>query len=136
MTIEVSIETALFTRMAALVLSPAMPVAWPNVDFSPVLSGYLMVTHLANGARRAFIGSAGHHQRLGILQVSVFAPLNKGASPATEIAGKVAEHFPCDLKLPSGDVSVRITKAPDIMQAMRNDSFWHVPVRVSYECWA
>lgn len=136
MTIEGSIEAALFTRVASLVLSTAMPVAWPNLSFEPILTGYLMVTHLPNGNRRMFIGSGEPHQRLGLLQVSVFAPKNKGPTPATEMAGKVAEHFPCDLKLVSGDVSLRITKAPDVIQAMANDPFWHVPVRISYECWA
>lgn len=136
MTIETNIETALFARAAALILSPAWPVAWPNNTFTPVVTGYLAVNHLPNGARRVFIGSAGPHHRLGLLQVSVFAPLNKGASPATEIAGKVAEHFPCDIKLRSGPVAVRVTQAPEIMAAMRNDQFWHVPVRISYECWA
>jgi hypothetical protein len=135
-TIQFSIEAALFARVAALVLSPALPVAWPNVAFTKPVGGYLRVTHVPNIARRLFIGSTDPHQRLGLLQVDVFAPLNKGASTATEIAGKVAEHFPCDFRMISDGVTARVTKAPDVAQAMADDTHWMVPVMVRYEVFA
>lgn len=135
-TIQGSIEAALFARVASLALSPAIPVAWPNVSFTPPTAGYLRVTHVPNIARRLFLGSTDPHQRLGLLQVDAFTPLNKGASAATEIAGMVAEHFPADLKMTSGTVTVRVTKAPDVAQAIADDAFWFVPVTVSYEAYA
>lgn len=136
MTIPAQIEAALFDRVASLVLSPALPVAWPNMSFAPVLTGYLAVTHLPTINRRRLIGSGEPHQRLGLLQVSVFAQINKGSSAATEIAGKIAEHFPADLSMINDGLAVRVTQTADVMQALRNDPFWHVPVRISYECWA
>ena len=133
MTVQTSIEAALFARAAGLVLSPALPVSWPNIAFTPVLTGYLSITHLPNVSRRLFLGSGDPHQRLGLLQVSVFTKLNAGASAATEIAGKVAEWFPTDHEMTSGGITVHVTKAPDVIQALRQDPFWHVPVRISYE---
>lgn len=135
-TIQSQIEAALFSRVASMALSPAMPIAWPNVSYSPPTTGYIRVTHVPNIARRLFLGSTDPHQRLGLLQVDAFTPLNKGASAATEIAGKVAEHFPADLKMTSGTVTVRVTKAPDVSQAIADDAFWFVPVTVSYEVFA
>jgi len=97
-TIQSSIEAALFARAASFLLSPTLPFAWLNVSFTKPIGGYLRVTHVPNIARRLFLGSGDPHQRLGLLQVGVFQPLNKDASQATEIAGKVAEHFACELK--------------------------------------
>ncbi|TPL06684.1 DUF4128 domain-containing protein [Mesorhizobium sp. B2-4-11] len=133
-TIETSTEAALFARVAALVLSPVLPIAWPNVAFTKPAGGYLRVTHVPNTNRRLFLGSNDPHQRMGLLQVDVFKPLNMGASTATEIAGLVAAHFPCDLRLTSGGVTVRVTKAPDVSQAIADDTHWLVPVTVRYTC--
>lgn len=132
-TIQSSIETALFARVASLVLSPALPVAWPNLAYDPPTTGYLRVTHVPNVARRIFLNGSDPHQRLGLLQLDVFQPLNKSAATATELAGKVAEYFPCDLKMVSGAVTVRIAKAPDVAQAIADDAFWFVPVTCQYE---
>ena len=132
-TIETSIWMALKARVSTLVLSPVLPVSWPNESFTPPAAGYLRVTHVPNIANRLFIGSAAANQRLGLLQVSVFAKLNQDATIATEIAGLVAAHFPADLKMTSGGVTVRVTKAPDVAQALRDDPHWHVPVTVRYE---
>ena len=132
-TVEGHIEAAVFARVAALSLSPAMPVAWPNAAFNPPPAGYLRVSHIPNINRRLFIGSDGPHQRLGLLQISVFVPLNEGASKATEIADAVAAHFPPDLRMRSGGVTVRVERAPEIAQGMPDDTYWHVPVVVRYQ---
>ncbi|MGI8389298.1 phage tail terminator-like protein [Brucella anthropi] len=59
-----------------------------------------------------------------------------GATKSTENAGKVAEHFPTDLKLPKDGLSVRITKAPDIAQGFSDETHWQVPLTISYDCFA
>ena len=134
--IEESIEAAVFTRAAGLLTLAALPVSWPNVAFSPPSNGrYLRVSLLPNVTQRLFINSA-THRRPGILQISVVVPLNVGASAATRIAGQVAEHFPMDLRVTSGGVSVRVTKAPDIAPAIKEDAAWIVPVSVSFQAFA
>lgn len=135
-TIESSLEAALFARVAALALSPALPVAWPNVSFNPPATGYMRVTHLPNANRRLFLGSNDPHQRLGLLQLSVFAPKNGGASTATEIAGKVAAHFPADLPMRRDGITVKVAKAPDVAPAFAEDTHWHVPVTIAYQAFA
>lgn len=103
------------------------------MSFTAPLSGrYLRVSHLPNQTQRLFINSA-TNRRPGILQISVVVPLNVGASAATRVAGQVAEHFSMDLRMTSGGVSVRITKAPDIAPALKEDAAWIVPVSVSFE---
>ncbi len=133
---ESTIEGALFSRVAALLLSPALPVAWPNVSFAKPAGGYLRVTHIPNTSRRLFLASNAPHQRLGLVQVDVFVPKNQGASGATEIAGQVAQHFPADLPMRADGLTVRVTKAPDIGPALADDTHWQVPVTIRYEAFA
>lgn len=135
-TIEASIEAALFARAATLDLEPTPPIAWSNVDFEKPAGAYLRITHIPNSNRRLFLKGSDPHQRMGLLQIDAFTPKNKGSSAATEMAGKIAEHFAADLYLRSGSIAVRITKAPDIGPAFADDTHWQVPVTIHYETYA
>jgi hypothetical protein len=136
MAILIDIETALLARVAALILSPALPVAWPNVAFTKPSGGYLRVNHVPNTSRRIMIGSSEPHMRRGILQVDVFRPKNEGTALATALADQIAAWFPADMRLGAGGVTVRVTKASDAAIAVADDTHWQVPVTVSYECFA
>jgi hypothetical protein len=135
MTIEEKIEAALGTRVASLVLSPALAVAWPNNVFPSALP-YLRVDFFRNRNERISIKGSNPHRRLGILQVTVVTALNAGPSVATGIAGRVAEHFPADLVLDYDGISVRIEAAPDVLSAVKEDASWDTPVSIRYECFA
>lgn len=129
-TIEANIQAALFARVAALTLSPAHPVAWPNLSFTaPADRRYLRVSHLPNSTDRLFVGSSDPHQHQGILQVVVCAPLNKGEAAVMEIAGLVADHFPPDLLMADG---VRVSKRADIATALIEDTEIQIPVSIRY----
>lgn len=119
-----------------LALSPVLPIAWPNLSFTKPTGGYLRVTHVPNMNRRLFIGSTGPHQRLGLLQIDVFGKKNENIAVTGEVAGKVAAHFPADLKMRFGDMTVRVTAAPTVAQPMDDDTHVLVPVTVPYECFA
>jgi hypothetical protein len=135
MTIEEKIQRALGSRVAALVLSPPLTVAWPNNVLAPE-PPYLRVDYFPNRNQRIVIKGSGPHRRLGILQLTVVSPLNVGPDPSLSIAGRVAEHFPADMVLHYDGVSVRIIKAPDILPASKEAASWDVPVSVEYECFA
>lgn len=135
-TVETSTWLALKGRVASLVLSPALPIAWPNEAFSPPSGAYLRATWVPNITRRILIGSAGPHQRLSLLQIDVFRPLDEPAAIALEIAGQVAAHFPTDLRMKSYDVTARVTEAPLVAQPIPNDTHLQVPVTVQIEVFA
>lgn len=149
MAIQEAIEAALFQRAASLQALTGLPISWPNMPFSPpqvdgvdangkaikVAGPYLRVEHIPNRSDRLFINSA-VHQRQGLLQITIVTPQNRQAVIATRIADQVSAHFPMDLKLPAGSFMLRITKAPDIAPAMKDDPSWVVPVTVSYEAFA
>lgn len=134
--IETSIWLALKARVQTLVLSPALPVSWPNESFTKPLTGYLRVTHVPNLNRRLFLAGSDPHQRLGLLQVDVFAKKNQPVAVAVEIAGQIAAHFPADLRMPYGDLLVRVTAAPTVAQPMDDDTHLLVPVTVPIETFA
>ena len=135
--VEASIQAALFARATSLVLSPAHPVAWPNVNFTPPANRRnLRFTHMPNTTERTYIGSREPHLHQGILQIMVVAPLNSGEAGPRAIAAAVADHFPTDLRLTSGGVTVRITKRPDIAAALATDTELQIPVSIRYEAYA
>ena len=131
--IETSIWLALKARVQSLVLSPALPVAWPNESFNASLSSYLRVTWIPNINRRLFLSGSDPHQRLSLLQIDVFERKNQNAAVAIEIAGQVAAHFPADLRMTAYGVTARVTKAPEIAQPSPDDTHLLVPVTVSIE---
>jgi len=136
-TVEGSILQALFARVSSLVLSPALPVAWPNVTFVPPANQkFLRVQFVPNINNRVLIDSDGPHQRLGLLQISVQWPKGLGEAQPRELAGKVAEHFPTDLRLTADGLQVRVTKAADVADLIVEDARIQIPVMVAWECWA
>ncbi|MER8806028.1 DUF4128 domain-containing protein [Mesorhizobium australicum] len=134
--IETSIWLALKGRVQSLILSPALPIAWPNEGFTKPTTGYLRVTHVPNINRRLFIGSTEPHQRIGLLQIDVFAKKNQDASVSAAIAGQIGASFPTDLRIRYGGITVRVNKAPDVAQAIADDTHWLTPVTIAYEVFA
>jgi hypothetical protein len=134
-TIEERIEAALIDRVRALILSPALPLAWPNNVAEPP-PPYLRIDFFRNRNERIAIKGSLPHRRLGILQITVVTPLNAGPSNATSIAGRVAEHFPADLVLDYDGVSVRIEAAPDVLSGSKEDASYDVITSIRYECFA
>lgn len=134
--IETALWLALRARVETLVLSPALPVAWPNESFTKPSGGYLRVTWVPNMNRRVFLRGSDPHQRLSLLQIDVFAKKNENAAVAIEIAGKVAAHFPADLKMSAYGVTARVTKAPEVAQPIDDATHVMVPVTISIEAFA
>ncbi|MGO4840899.1 phage tail terminator-like protein, partial [Rhizobiaceae sp. 2RAB30] len=130
-----NIEAALFARISSLVLDPAIPIVWPNSNAAPAET-YLRVSYVPNAANRVFIDRDGPHQRSGVLQVAVLTPKNSGSASTTEVAGKVAAHFPADLPMTSGGLTARVTRAADVIAAPADETHWQVRVSVPYETYA
>ena len=133
LTIEERIESALFTYAAVITTEAAPPKVWPNSTYIPT-DLYLRIEQLPNRNERLYMKGTNPHLRQGILQITVVSPLNVGPSPATRVAGQVAENFPTDLALYSYGVKVTIQEAPSVGQAFPNDATWVVPISVRYEC--
>lgn len=143
-TIETSIWMALKGRVQLLSLTPAHTFIWP-AEVKPLPAGRAIeVVHLPNRSNRLMIRSAGKHQYQGILQLNILKVPSEaiaGTDPEAverEVAGKIAEHFPCDLEVSFEGVTVRVTKRPDVMRGMLDGARnrWMTPVSIPYECFA
>lgn len=134
--IETALWLAIRARVEALVLTPALPIAWPNESFAKPSGGYLRVTWVPNMNRRVFLRGSDPHQRLSLLQIDVFAQKNQNAAVAIEIAGKVAAHFPADLKMSAHGIAARVTKAPEVAQPIDDTTHLMVPVTMSIEAFS
>ncbi|WP_417702363.1 DUF4128 domain-containing protein [Pseudophaeobacter sp.] len=135
-TTEGRIFAALMTRAGGL-SALGLPIAWPNVDFTPPENQkYLRVQFVPNVTQRQWIASDGVHRYLGLLQVSVFWPKGQyeGELRPREIAGQVAAHFPCDHQMTEDDVTVRVMERPTVADMLPEDSRVHIPVTIQWEC--
>lgn len=129
------IMEALFARIAAF--NTMLPIAWPNDTFTPPSNHrYLRVGYFPNTRNRRLIDSDGPHQQQGILQVSVYWTKGAGEAEPRAVADAIAAWFPCDLKLYSGSLKVRITKTPDVRDMITEDAAVQIPVIIEFECWA
>lgn len=137
-TVPEAIMEALFARLAALVLAPAHPVAWPNLTFTKPSSNRFLEARFVPNTNDRFGVDRGPHAYMGFLQVNIRDKLNTGAR-VTSIAGIVAAHFPADLALfHDFGIKVRITKDPDVgdMMIETNSPGVMIPVLIPYECLA
>ena len=130
-TFEAKAWLALRTRLTSLALTPVLPIAWPNEVFTPPAGGYLRVTYAPNVVVRQYTNSRVSY-RPGIFLVNVVSKLNQNMAVAIEIAGKVAAHFPQDLRMSYQDVTLYVEKEPDVRQPLITESFVEVPVVVWY----
>ncbi|KQS55902.1 hypothetical protein ASG17_07580 [Brevundimonas sp. Leaf363] len=93
--------------------SPAMPVAMPDVSFTPPVDGkgkpkpYLRVSLFPNAPFWAALAVGRVDQ--GLLQVTVVWPKLKGNIKPIAAAGQVIAHFPKGLVLSEGATRVKIS---------------------------
>lgn len=132
--VETAIWMALKGRVETLSLSPSVPVVYPKQD-APASGKYIEVADLPNRTSRLSLGSADPHRRPGILQLTLNSPVSpkQAFEVDKQTAALIAAHFPADLKLTHEDVTVHVTKAPDVAQSYRVNAYWLTPVSVYYE---
>lgn len=136
MPVEAAITDALFGRLRALTISPAHPIAWPNVAFTPPSSDkWLRVNQFPTVETRFAVADTGSVELRGFIQVDVFGPLNKGVTTQQAVAASVARHFRVPRRLFSGTTRIEITSAR-VDPGMTSDSRWMIPVTINYRAFA
>lgn len=132
--IESQIAEALFQRLTALVLNPALPIAMPNVAFpkagddKPDL--YLRASLLRAPTRT--VGIAAWDEHTGILQVDVVYGLQNGELKPLQVADSVADWFKRGTRLVNGLVQVDVYESPSIASAVPDGTYSAIPVSVRY----
>jgi hypothetical protein len=130
--VETRIYEALAAQLAALALTPAMPIAWPNVDFKPPATGYLRASFLP-AATGAFARSGtGSNEHRGIFQIDVFWPENKGETEPSNKAAAIIAHFKRGTVLSREGATIRIDDPPYRGPSLQEPGFLQIPVSVPY----
>ncbi|HCQ07981.1 MAG TPA: hypothetical protein DIU03_01935, partial [Leclercia adecarboxylata] len=101
-------------RIAVICSSLGLPVAWPNIAFTPPDNApYGRVYVLpAQTVGQDLEGQLRTYQ--GILQLNIIAPAGSGVTLARGLAKSVADAFPEGLPLVAGDLTVYINGPPRV----------------------
>lgn len=147
-TIQTKITQAIQARVATCL--PAYPKVWTDGEVTDLPTAnnqpapYIECHHEPNRTIRHFIGSNDPHEYPGLLLLTLCWPLAKVGTGSgkthkdaiREIAGKIAEHWPADLTLHQDGIRVRVTGAPSVLGAYRDDAYLRVQVRVETQAFA
>ncbi len=102
------------SHVAAICSSLGLPVAWPNIAFTPpdnVPYGRVYILP-AQTVGQDLEGQLRTYQ--GILQFNIIAPAGSGVTQARGMATSVADAFPDGLPLVDGDLTVYINGPPQV----------------------
>ena len=108
------------SRVAVICSSLGLPVAWPNIPFTPPDSSpYGRVYVLpAQTVGQDLEGQLRTYQ--GILQLNIIAPAGSGVTQARGLAKSVADALPEGLALVDGDLTVYINGPPQVRQPIQD----------------
>lgn len=134
----VYVETKIFegfaARLAALTLSPVMPVSYPNRSFSPPANGkYLRARHLPNTTTQITLGASGFNRHQGLFQIDVMWPLNAGETEPKEIAGAIIAQFKRGTEFTREGLLIRIPEPPSVAPALIDGVSYMVPITIRYQ---
>lgn len=129
--VETRIAEALFARLASLVLSPAVPVAWPGRDFR-ASGAYLRPSFLPAATAAFSVRPDGTNEHRGLLQVDVFWPEDKGLTEPMERASEVIAHFKRGTTMYREGVKVRVVRPPYPSPALQEPGWLQVTVSIPY----
>lgn len=131
--IEANILAALLSHLSGLTLTPAMSLAWPDIDFEPPAQGYLRATLVPNTVEQVTLGTNGKNRHRGLFQVDVFWKRNAGEIVPREKADLVAAQFKRGTVLTSGGLNIRINRPPRVAQTLESGPYTQTPVLISYQ---
>ncbi|MEJ8571228.1 DUF4128 domain-containing protein [Microbaculum marinum] len=130
---ETKVLRALVAWLKTVSFSPALPIAWPNVDFDPPSEAtWLRATWLPAETAPATLGEGGENRHSGLFQVDVFVPLEIGHIVPTEYAGAIARAFKRGSDFTSDGVTVRVVTPPSVLTGYKQPPWYGVPVRIRY----
>jgi len=125
-----SVRTALETKLNAI--SPALATAWQNVGYTPVTGTPYQACYLMPATPDNPTLGDGFYREQGILQVSLFYPLQAGPQTAETRASLIRATFKRGTAMTSGSVKVLIDRTPEIGQGRVDDDRWMIPVKIRW----
>jgi hypothetical protein len=136
-TTEGRIAEALFTRLQALVLSPALPVAYPDKNFdNPSTGMWLEAALFETPTTEIALGSNGSNSFTGFMQVTVVARENSGMIAAKDVAGQIINWFKRGTRMFTAGVKVEIVRPAYVSSTTRDEPYTRTPITIRYQAYA
>lgn len=142
---ETKIVESLFAELAALALTPALPIALPNLDFTPPADEkWLRVTEAPSPILPAALAAAGPSYLAiapgvrdynGTIQVDVVWPQRSGIIAAKEVAGAIAAHFRPAKAIYGDGVKIKVIRS-HVGAKVDEASRVYLPVTIQYRALA
>lgn len=126
---DAKVRQALETRLAQM--APALATVFENTPYTPKAGvPYQRVDLMRAPPENPEMGS--FKRLLGVLQVTLFYPQQKGPAAAEARADAIAAWFPRSLSMSKDGVVVTVDGDAHVMQGFQDGDRWAVPVRIPY----
>lgn len=126
---QAAISTELEKHLKAM--TPPLDTAWENVSHTPTAAPYQQAFFMP--AQPNDYAVADGHQEIGIFQINLRYPLNKGRKDALERAEAIREHFAKNMTLPvGGPMAVKIMRTAEIAAGYRDGDRFVIPVTIRW----
>lgn len=127
------IQAALDTRLS--LLSGGTPVAWENVEYTPVKgTAYLRPTLLSTPSHLMDLNSLQNNE--GIYQIDLFYPTNNGVGDLLTKADQIYDHFKTDLTLVSNSTTVHVKEISRATVSAREEAWFRASIELHYKCYS
>ncbi|CEJ09866.1 hypothetical protein BN1110_00137 [bacterium YEK0313] len=142
---ETKIVESLFAELAALALTPPLPIALPNLDFTPPADEkWLRVSEAPSPILPAALAPAGPaylaitpgaRDYNGTIQVDVVWPQRTGITAPKEVAGAITAHFSPAKAIYGDGVKVKVIRS-HVGAKVDEASRIYLPVTIQYRAFA
>lgn len=132
---EAKITDALLWYIGQQTFAPTLPIAYPNVPFSPGLGkAYLAAQVMPNMADLTGLAFDSDTNYRGLFQVSVFWPAREGIIKPMQVAAQVAAALKVGTYIERNGVSVRIEEQPTVAPPIQESDWAQIPTTARWRC--
>lgn len=134
--VEAKIYDAIAYFISALAVSPALPIAMPNVVFNPPASNgpYLVATIVPNMADLNGLAFDSTIDNRGVVQISVVWKAGAGLVSPMNVAAQIVNLFKPGTSTTRNGVTVFFEQQPRIINALQASDMVTIPVVITWRC--
>lgn len=121
---------ALQAKLATI--TPELATSYDNIEYKPVNGVPYQKAHFMPATPENPTMGDDYHRIIGIFQVSLFYPINKGTADSGARAELIKTTFKRGTSMTNGSVTVIVNKTPAISPGRRDGDRWHIPVKISW----
>lgn len=111
--------------------SPALPVAWTNVEFTPPAGPYCRAFLIPARTASRDLGGM-NRSYAGVFQISLYLPIGEGPARAEALAASLETAFPVEDPLIAGQLYVFLSSPMSAAAPVDDPGRYVVPISCTY----